>query len=469
VPAHTEHITNWGRYPSARAEVRHFRTEAELRSVLGALPEAIPRGMGRCYGDSALAAAVISTLKFNRMLGFDAETGLLTCEAGVTFDDILRVFVPRGWFLPVTPGTRFITVGGAIASDVHGKNHHRAGSFSNHLHHLDLLLADGRVLTCSRTENAALFQATCGGMGLTGLVLRAAFTLQPIETAFIVQETVRAPDLDAIMDLFEASAGWTYSMARIDCLARGRKLGRSVLFRGEHARLGDLAGTRHAAAPLDPPRHRRLTMPVDLPGFVLNPFTVRLFNACYFAKARPGVHRALIDYDPFFSPLDGIRHWNRIYGRRGFTQYQFVLPRAASHAGLTRILEEIARRGQGSFLAVLKLFGPQEGLISFPREGYTLALDFPVAPGLFDFLDGLDRIVLDHGGRLYLTKDARMSRAAFVQGYPGARTFEALKHRVDPRGRFQSLQSKRLMDFEAAAQDAAPSEPRPATTTEQPT
>jgi FAD/FMN-containing dehydrogenase len=350
------------------------------------------------------------------------------------------IFVPRGWFLPVTPGTKFVTVGGAVASDVHGKNHHLAGSFSSHVRRLKIMLASGEVVQCGPDERPELFAATCGGMGLTGVILEAAFALKRIASAYISQETVRASCLDDAMDLFEEYADRTYSVAWIDCLSRGRGLGRSVLMAGEHASVEESG----SGEPLRLRRRRRLSVPVDMPGFVLGRASVKAFNALYYAKAPRKRTRNVVELDSFFYPLDAIHDWNRIYGRKGFTQYQFVIPKEAGREGMRKVLEMIAGSGQGSFLAVLKLFGRQDSLVSFPMEGYTLALDFKIRPGVFGLLDELDRAVLDHGGRLYLTKDARMPREAFDRGYGGAERFRELKASFDPEGKFESLQSRRL-------------------------
>lgn len=404
----------------------------------------IARGLGRCYGDSSLGDNVVSTLRFNRMLAFDGQTGILSCEAGLSLGEILEVFVSRGWFLPVTPGTKFVTVGGAIASDVHGKNHHLAGSFSNHVLFMDVLLASGEIVRCSKKENADLFWATCGGMGLTGIIISASIGLIPITSAYIVQETVKARNLDEIMSLFEESVHWTYSVAWIDCLATGFSQGRSILMRGKHADKENLLSAGQVKTPLLLPNKRTWNVPMFFPNFALNSLSVRTFNMAYFAKAPTEVFRSIIDYDQFFYPLDALHNWNRIYGRRGFTQYQFVLPKESSREGLQRILSGIATSGMGSFLAVLKLFGNQDNLLSFPTEGYTLALDFPITDKLFPFLNGLDSILLDYGGRIYLTKDARMSADVFKKGYKKLDDFLALKKKFDSAKKFQSRQSNRL-------------------------
>jgi len=437
-------IANWGNYPRIDAHVYSFNDEDRLRSILSSTDTAIARGLGRCYGDSSLNTNIISTLNFNRFLDFDSSSGLLTCEAGITFEDMVKIFVPRGWFLPVTPGTKFITVGGAIASDVHGKNHHKDGAFCRHIVSMDIMLGDGTVVSCSQEENEELFSATCGGMGLTGIILRASFRLRKIETAFIKQRTERAPDLQSLMDLFEKYEDMPYTVAWIDCLATGPKLGRGVLIMGDHAGASDLADTRYEKKPLKVPEKRKLTLPFYFPSIALNRITIKLFNEFYYQFHPTKEKDSIVDIDSFFYPLDSIHNWNKMYGRRGFVQYQFVLPREKSKEGLEEMLATIAYRGPASFLSVLKLFGKQNDSISFPMEGYTLALDFPVRRRLFPFLDELDEMVLSYGGRHYLTKDARMKKETFYTGYPAAHEFTRLRNGLDNVRKFSSLQSARL-------------------------
>jgi FAD/FMN-containing dehydrogenase len=437
-------LANWGNYPVVDAACYSFDSIDGLRSILSSAGRTVARGLGRSYGDASLGPHVVSTSRYNLLLDFAPDTGLLRCQGGASLLDLLRVAVPRGWFLPVTPGTKFVTVGGAVAADVHGKNHHRDGSFCRHVERLSVMLAEGDVRTCSREKEPDLFRATCGGLGLTGIVLEAAIRLRPIETAYIRQETVRARDLDHIMKLFESSAGYSYSVAWIDCLAGGSRLGRSIMLRGEPAGPGDLRHRAQREAPLAFIEHRHLDVPVPMPWWVLNRGSIGLFNALYYRRSLRRAASCLVHLDPFFYPLDGVYHWNRIYGRRGFVQYQFVLPRERSRAGLVRILERIHRAGRGSFLAVLKLLGEGGGAIGFPREGYTLALDFPLRPGLLRLLDSLDELVAAYGGRHYLVKDARLSREVFAATYPEARAFQAQCRRWDPAQRFRSRLSDRL-------------------------
>ncbi len=438
-------LSGWGNYPKINTKIHHFSEIEDLQSLLEQNDECIVRGMGRSYGDSSLASHVISTKNFNHILSFDEKSGLICCQAGVSLEEILDIFAPHGWFLPVTPGTKFITVGGAIASDVHGKNHHVHGSFSKHLLKMDVMLGNGKIVSCSPDQKKDLFWATCGGMGLTGVILTATFRLIRMETAYICQETLKARNLEHIMELFETSHDWTYSVAWIDCLSRGKSLGRSLLMRGEHATSAHLRDTPYHSSPLRIPLNHSLNIPFDCPDFLLNRYTIKAFNMLYYQKNTDSSQTSFVNYNQFFYPLDSIYSWNRIYGKRGFLQYQFVLPKAQSETGMKKILEEIAKSGLGSFLAVLKLFGPQEeGFLSFPESGYTLALDFPVVPKVMQLLHKLDYFVLYYGGKLYLTKDARMSSCMFKSSYPHNKKFSHLKQQFDTFQKFQSIQSKRL-------------------------
>ena len=435
-------ISNWGKYPVVSAPLIRYEAGRSLNEELKNL-NWIPRGMGRCYGDASLGHAMVSGLGLRRLLAFDELTGILSCEAGVTFADLLETFVPRGWFPPVTPGTKFVSLGGAIASDVHGKNHHSEGAFSRHVLRFDLLLASGEVVTCSANQHPDLFHATFGGMGLTGLILRLTLVLKPIGTSQIDMESIKARNLEEILDISEQFGDATYSMAWIDCLSRGSSRGRSILMKGEHATPEQL-GAAQRENPLAIPQKRKLNVPIDFPAFVLNPLSIKAFNFLYYHKQLARRVRKLTDYDSFFYPLDAIHNWNRIYGKRGFVQYQCVFPRAASREGLGEVLDRTARANMGSFLAVLKLFGPQQGLMSFPMEGYTLALDFPVSNRLFPFLDALDEVVAGLGGRVYLTKDARLKPEMLARMYPNLPRFQDVLREVDPEGRIRSLQSERL-------------------------
>lgn len=449
-------LFNWGMYPVVEAEeIESIRPESILS--LSKDKPLIARGLGRSYGDASLSTTVYNDLRRNRFLAFDERTGLLTCEAGVSLKEILDTFVPRGWFLPVTPGTKFVTVGGAVASDVHGKNHHIAGSFCRHVARMRLLLADGSVQECSPVKNADLFRATAGGMGLTGIILDVSFYMKRIETSIIRQVSYRARNLDEMFRLIDEHEHSTYTVSWMDCLARGRSRGRGILFTGEHATLKDLAGTRWESNPLALPRRLPLTVPFMLPSSVLNSFTVQAFNLAVYGSHLSKTKESLVDYDKFFYPLDFIHNWNRIYGRAGFLQYQFVLPDRTACDGMVRILDEIASHRLGSFLVVFKRCGdpmaiPQAGKkgappqfpLSFPMLGYSLAMDFAIRPGIMEFLDRIDELVVSFGGRVYLTKDARLSAGMVQRMYPSVKEFLAIRKKVDPEGRFQSLLSQRL-------------------------
>ncbi len=428
-------LHGWGRYPVIDAAGPSFETVDQAARLLAKPGHWIPHGLGKSYGDSALNRQVIMTRRFNKLLEFDPHNGVVTCESGVTLADLIDTFLPKGWFLKVSPGTKLITVGGAIASDVHGKNHHTAGCFSASVLALELMLPDGSRLICSPDENRDLFLATCGGMGLTGLILTAKLQLKPVNSAYIEERVIRCRNLAEAFEQFEAHQKTTYSVAWVDCLATDENIGRSVLMVGEHADDGRL----------ELPAPRPSSIPIECPSFLLNRYSVALFNHLYFSTHPSHLHPQAKSIDAFFFPLDRIADWNRMYGSRGFTQYQFVLPMASSYSGLSAILERIAESGIGSFLAVLKQLGAEnQNLLSFPMEGYTLALDFKIQYRLFPLLDELDRMVVAHGGRLYLTKDVRMQKQTFRQGYPRWEAFRNIRSESGLADKLNSLQSLRL-------------------------
>jgi len=440
-------LTGWGRYPLSESDIYRPEKIAELQAVVTAdSTSLIARGAGRAYGDAALndQNRVVDLTRLNRMLSFDAATGLLRCEAGVTIAELIDVFLPRGFFPPVTPGTRFVTLGGSIAADVHGKNHHRDSSLASHVTGFDLMIASGEVLRCSREENSELFWATVGGMGLTGVILELELRMRRVESAYLDGELIRAGNIDAAIEAFERiDSLYGYSVAWIDCASGGGALGRSVLNAGNFATL-DRLPRNLAQDPLNVTPRPSPLVPFDLPGFALDRLTIKAFNAAVYAFHRETAAHTIFGWESFFYPLDSIRNWNRIYGKRGFTQYQCVWPRAESRAGLVEVLETISRSQRGSFLAVLKKFGAQDGLLSFPMPGYTLALDFPVTEGLLEFLDSLDAMVLKRGGRVYLAKDARLRPETFRAMYPNLAKWQAAKAVADPDNRFSSSLSRRL-------------------------
>ena len=412
-------LTAWGNLPAqAAADERCWgERSAGLPVVDGSL---LPYGNGRSYGDVCLnsGATLLRTRGLDHLISFDAENGVLVCEAGVMLADLLDVFVPRGWFLPVTPGTRFVTVGGAIANDVHGKNHHQAGTFGRHVRRFELLRSDGARRICSPAENADWFAATIGGLGLTGMITWAEIALKRINGPGVAVDNMRFTGLDEFFALNAAAeAKHEYTVAWIDCLAATP---RGIFMAGDHADAGALRATAN----------RPLAFPLTPPVSAINSLTLRAFNFSYYHRPLPA--KAVVHYAPYFYPLDGILHWNRLYGRPGFYQYQCVLPMAARDA-LTEILRSISTSRQGSFLAVLKTFGElsSPGLLSFPMPGITLALDFPnrgvPTRALFDRLDALVGAV---GGRLYAAKDARMAGDFFRRSYPRFNAFSAF---VDPK------------------------------------
>ncbi|WP_243085498.1 FAD-binding oxidoreductase [Streptomyces sp. 891-h] len=446
-------LTGWGGTAPTGARVLRPRTRQQaVEAVLACGARgSIARGLGRAYGDAAQNAGgtVVETTGLDRVLSIDAVAGTVTCEAGVSLHRLMTVLLPLGWFVPVTPGTRYVTVGGAIGADIHGKNHHVSGSFTRHVRSLELLTADGQVREV--VPGSELFDATAGGMGLTGLVLSATIRLLPVETSLMTVDTERLPDLDSLLATLTATDDhYRYSVAWIDLLARGTAAGRAVLTRGDHAPLEALSadGRLARAARRDPLAFRPGRLPPPprtVPGGLLRGSTVTAFNKLWYHKAPRRRRGELQRLASFFHPLDGVPHWNRVYGSAGFVQWQCVVGHQHDDA-LRRIVRLISRRSCPSFLAVLKRFGPGDpGWLSFPAEGWTLALDIPAGlPGLADFLDLLDEEVAVAGGRLYLAKDARMRPELLPAMYPRLDDFRALRARLDPRGVFTSDLARRL-------------------------
>lgn len=440
---HSILLSGWGRYP---VEMCHVTRPERYAHLVPAGGRCIARGLGRSYGDAAIStdATVILTERVNRLISFDDNSGVLCAEAGVTLKDILDVFVPRGWFPPVTPGTKFVSLGGCIAADVHGKNHHQAGSFSTCVLDIEVILADGSRRRCSPTQDADLYWATVGGMGLTGIISEVRLQMAPIHSAYILAEHRPARDLNHAMDLLDdPGLNSPYTVAWIDCLAGGRSLGRSIVMHGRHASRDELPGSVKDA--YRPDTHKDRNLPVDFPSWVLNPSTVSVFNRIYYwmqgRKNRPFI----TDYNSFFYPLDNIGHWNRMYGKNGFVQYQCVIPTEHARIGLRALLREISSSRRTSFLAVLKRLGNEgPGLLSFPTAGYTLALDLPLHTDVLPLLRHLDDIVVSHGGRVYLAKDARLDADTFRKMYPRFPQWQRIKAACDPDNIFSSSLSRRL-------------------------
>ncbi|NNN35248.1 FAD-binding oxidoreductase [Streptomyces sp. S3(2020)] len=445
--AETVSVTGWGRTaPTTARLIRPRSYEEAAAAVRGCGARGgIARGLGRAYGDAAQNAggAVLDMTALDRVHVIDAAAGIVLCDAGVSLHRLMRVLLPLGWFVPVTPGTRYVTVGGAIGADIHGKNHHVCGGFSRHVLSFELLTADGEVRTVGR--GTPLFDATTGGMGLTGVILTATVQLQPVETALMSVDTERARDLDDLMARLSATDDrHRYSVAWIDLLARGAATGRAVLTRGDHAPLEAL-GTRARRDPLAFRASRLPAMPAHLPEGLLTRTTVGLFNELWYRKAPRARTGQLQSVSAFFHPLDGVPQWNRVYGRGGFVQYQFVVGYGQEET-LRRIVRRVSERRCPSFLAVLKRFGDADpGWLSFPVPGWTLALDIPAGlPGLGALLDELDEDVVAAGGRVYLAKDSRLRPELLAAMYPRLDDFRALRAELDPRAVFVSDLSRRL-------------------------
>jgi decaprenylphospho-beta-D-ribofuranose 2-oxidase len=446
-PAESVSVTGWGRTAPTTARLVHPRTYEEAAAAVRACGArgGIARGLGRAYGDAAQNAggAVLDMTGLDRIHAIDAAGGTVLCDAGVSLHRLMEVLLPLGWFVPVTPGTRYVTVGGAIGADIHGKNHHVSGSFGRHVLSFELLTADGAIRTVRR--DTPLFDATTGGMGLTGVILTATVRLRPVATSLMSVDTERAADLDDLMARLTATDHrYGYSVAWIDLLARGRSTGRSVLTRGEHAPL-DALPPRARRRPLAFRPARFPSAPAFVPEGLLGRGTVGLFNELWYRKAPRARAGELQRISAFFHPLDGVPHWNRVYGRGGFVQYQFAVGHGREEA-LRRIVRRIAERRCPSFLAVLKRFGQGDpGWLSFPMPGWTLALDIPASlPGLGAFLDELDEEVAGAGGRVYLAKDARLRPELLAGMYPRLTEFRRLRAELDPRGVFTSDLSRRL-------------------------
>lgn len=441
-------ISGWGNFPKETGFVYRPETFADLSNIVGGdtTPHLISYGLGRSYGDTSLNqdSGVIQMRELDHLLEFNEDTGSLTCDAGVSLKEIIDVFLPRGYFLPVTPGTTFVTVGGAIANDIHGKNHHVDGCFSEFVVSFELLLASGEVITCSRDENSDIFWATIGGIGLTGIILTATISLMRIPSSYIKATYEKARNLDEAFDKFiENDANYKYSVAWIDCLGRGDSLGRSVLMRGEHAEQAELP--LKVRDPYEVKKGLSLNVPIHAPGFALNPVTISAFNEVYYRSFKN--ETKIVPLHSFFHPLDAISDWNKLYGKKGFIQYQVVIPKENEpKEAMRKILTQLSEEKRASFLAVLKSSGPEnQGLLSFMKEGYTLALDIPIKDSsLFTSMKELDDIVLEHGGRVYLAKDSLIDEVTFKEMYPKWNEFINIKEKVDPNGRFSSSMARRI-------------------------
>lgn len=438
-----ENLAGWGNYPVSECRVVTPRNENESLDLLDA-SSVVARGLGRSYGDQAINKThhIALCTQLHHLLSWDEKEGILECEAGVSLEEIINVFLPKGWMPMICPGTKFVTIGGAIANDIHGKAHHSDGSFVNCVLSFRILLATGEVVMASRNENADLFWANFGGLGLLGIILTARIRLRKVETAYFRQKSVVIKNLDHMLEaLDQYDHEYNYSVAWIDALAKGKKLGSGVLSLGNSARLAELNDSLKRE-PLKLHKVSKLSVPFFFPSFALNKVTVRILNRVIaFVQNSP---KQFVHYDKFFFPLDMINNWNRGYGRRGFIQYQFVIPEEDGRKTLAEILEMIASSGCTPFLNVFKKMGEGQGILSFPFRGYTLAIDFPVTNKLFEFTPRLDAKVLAAGGRLYLGKDALLDKEMFRKMYPHYQQWIAIKRQYDPSNKFSSDISRRL-------------------------
>jgi decaprenylphospho-beta-D-ribofuranose 2-oxidase len=436
-------ISGWGNFPVVESSIFKPRIEDDFIDLLKN-NNLIARGLGRSYSDQALNEGnfVVLCTAFNHLLFWDEKEGLLECEAGVSLDEIITIFAPKGWFPMICPGTKFVTIGGAIANDIHGKAHHVDGSFVNCIESFRILLADGQILKASRTENADLYWANFGGLGLLGIILTATMKLRKIETTFFNQKSLVVKNLDQMLaTLDENDHRYNYSVAWIDPLANGKKLGSGVITFGNAATFNDLP-TKLKENPLIIHSKSKLTVPVFLPPFALNNITARLLNRVIAFVQNSS--KKFVHYEKFFFPLDSINNWNKAYGKRGFIQYQFVIPETNGKNNLAEILEMISKSGCIPFLNVFKKMGEGQGILSFPFKGYTLAIDFPMTEKLLSFIPRLDEKVLNAGGRLYLGKDALLHEKTFQEMYPKYKEWLEIKEKYDPLNKFNSNISRRL-------------------------
>lgn len=443
LPGKMEKIAGWGNYPMSDSYVFQPSGESDLKKVLNKL-KVIPRGLGRSYGDQAVndAKHVAVCTKMNHFIAWDEAQGLLECEAGVSLEEIITYFAPKGWLPMICPGTKFVTIGGAIANDIHGKAHHIDGSFVNCVISFKIMLADGSTVEASRTENSDLFWANFGGLGLLGVIISAKIKLRKIETTYFKQKSIVIKNLDEMLEALDKyDHEYNYSVAWIDALAKGKKLGSGVLTLGNAAKLDELPENLKKE-PLKIHPKGKLSVPMFMPNFTLNGFTVKILNRLIaFVQNSP---KNFVHYEKFFFPLDAINNWNRGYGKRGFIQYQFVIPEENGRDNVAKILEMIADSGCTPFLNVFKRMGDGQGILSFPFKGYTLAIDFPVTKNLKAFTKKLDAKVLEAGGRLYLGKDAMLDEQMFKSMYPQHKEWMAIKAKYDPSNVFTSNISRRL-------------------------
>jgi FAD/FMN-containing dehydrogenase len=437
-------LSGFGKYPKAKCKVSKPSKINEIIELIQT-STIIPRGLGRSYGDASInnKGVVIESLLFNKFLSFDENSGILKCESGVTYKDILETFVRRGWFPAVTPGTKYVTIGGAISSDVHGKNHHKAGSLSSFVKSIKIIVSSGEIIECSREKNADLFWATIGGMGLTGYIIEAEIQLKKINSPYFDNKTVKLKNIDELFEQFDLhDEEYEFSVAWIDIVATGKKYGRNVLFLGNYSEPDKLPKGLRNNSKLNY-KEKKISVPFEIPFNILNKYSINMFNSIYYFNA--SAKEDYIHYDKYFYPLDFILNWNHIYSKNGLIQYQLIVPEENGKKAIDLILKEAVKYGGGSFLAVLKKMGDQEGILSFPFKGYTLSMDFPVKKGVVEMCKKLDNILLDYGGRTYLTKDSILDEKTFKQMYSGKyEKWIEIKAKYDSKNKFTSNLARRV-------------------------
>ena len=438
-------ISGWSGFPNKQANIYFPSTLKEVIDLIKDKKNLIARGNGRSYGDSSINEnCTIDMKNFNKFKSFDPNSGILIAEAGVILEDILKTFLPKGWFPFVTPGSKYVTLGGMIACDVHGKNHHKEGSFSNYIEWFELINNKGNLIKCSKNENYDLFKWTIGGMGLTGIICTVSIKLRPIETSFIKQTKITTKNINETIEIFEKTIDVTYSVAWIDCLNHNIEgVGRSILILGEHAKYNEL-NIFKKKKPLEIKAKNKKSIVIYFPEWFLKNWIMKIFNSIYYFFLSKSKKDNLVYWDDYFYPLDEINDWYKIYGKKGFIQFQCVIPLKNSKKGLTEILNYLSKIKIASFLSVLKRFGKQESNFSFPTEGYTLALDFPIKETTFSILDKLDEITIKHGGRFYLAKDSRINKKIFKESDFRVSKFINFRKKNNLDSKFNSLQSNRL-------------------------
>ena len=438
-----KNISGWGGYPSQKAKIVYPQNVNQILTEIKK-SDLIARGNGRAYGDSSINEKNTINMKYlNHIISFDDDLGILVVESGILLNDIINTFLPRGWFPYVTPGSKFVTIGGLIAADVHGKNHHKEGSFRNFVEWFEIINSKGEIIKCSRNENSDLFEWTIGGMGLTGIIIRAAIKLRAIQTCWIKQKTIVAKNIDETLEIFENNMNATYSVAWINSTKTKHNIGQSLIMLGEHASLQDL-DKKNIKDPLKIKSKKNKNIPFYFPNWFLNKKLIKLFNSIYYFIGKNTSKEKLVYWDDYFYPLDTLLGWNKIYGRKGFVQYQCVIPLEKSKEGLIELLKEVDKSKISSFLSVLKRFGDQKSNFSFPMKGYTIALDFPVSEDTLNLLEKLDEITLKYNGRFYLAKDARMKKEIFKRSDKRIQSFINFRHNKNFNKNFRSSQSSRL-------------------------